>query len=324
MVADRFAGKNVLITGGLGMIGSSLAHRLAPAGATVTLVARSAAPAVNLAGVEDRVRVVEMDAGDPALADVVRGQDYVFDLAGKGTHAGTPSDPRRDVATNYGTHVNLLEACVRANRDAKVLFAGTRLAYGRPRANPVAEDHPLAPMSPYAVNKAATELYAGYCHATHGLRTVCLRITNVYGPRGQMRDATHGIANWFVRQAMDGRALTIFGDGVQARDYIYIDDLVDACLALALAPATDGGVYNVGHGAPTRFVDMARTVVDVVGRGELTFQPFPAAAARAETGDFWADIQKLRRDTGWSPRVELREGLARTHAFYVRHRDAYW
>ena len=326
MNEDLFAGKKVLVTGGFGMIGSSLAHRLVPAGADVTLLVRPesrAALRVNVAGIEERLHVVEVD-DSRALDDIVGGQDLVFDLAGRASHPDPARAVRLGLEANYASHVELVEACLRANPGAKLLFAGSRLQVGRALANPVREGHPLAPTTPYAVHKAAAELYLSYAYRVHGLRAVSLRLTQVYGPRGQMRHAGHGIVNWFLRQALEGRALTIFGDGEQIRDYLYVDDAVDGFLAAAASPATDGNVYNLGGGAPTRFVEMARAVIDVTGRGELVFQPFPEAAARAETGDFWADIQKLGRDAGWSPRVGLREGLERSKAYYERHRADYW
>jgi UDP-glucose 4-epimerase len=326
MNEEVFAGKKVLVTGGFGMIGSTLAHRLVPAGAAVTLLVRSetrAALRVNVAGIEDRLRVVEVGDGG-ALDEIVRGQDLIFDLAGRASHPDPARAARLGLEANYASHVELVEACLRASPGAKILFAGSRLQVGRALANPVREGHPLAPTTPYAVHKAATELYLSYAYRVHGLRSVSLRLTQVYGPRGQMRHAGHGIVNWFLRQALDKKTLTIFGDGQQIRDYVYVDDAVDGLLAAAASPATDGDVYNLGAGAPTRFVEMARAVVDVAGGGEIVFLPFPEAAARAETGDFWADIQKLGRDAGWSPRVGLCEGLERSKAFYQRHRADYW
>lgn len=326
---DAYAGKRVLITGGLGMIGSTLAHRLVAAGAEVLLVDALlplyGGNRFNIAGLEDRARVNICDIRDAAAIDVlVRGQDYVFDLAAQVSHNDSLTDPYLDLDINCRGHLVVLEALRRFNPGACYVHPGSRLQYGRIERNPVTEDHPQVPLSLYGVHKQAAELYCLAYHRHWGLDTVCLRITNPYGPRAQMKHSRYTILNWFIRQAMEGRPLKVFGDGHQLRDYIYVDDLADGMLAAAATKACSGQVYNIGSGRAERFADMVETVVRVVGRGRVDYVPWPRDYENVETGDFGVDVGKLRAATGWAPRVDLEDGIRRTHAYYEAHRDRYF
>lgn len=328
MESDTFEGRSALVTGGLGMIGSSIARRLVALGAEVTVVDSRLEPyganPFNLSGIEDRVRVLEVDIRDPAMVDLVPGQDFIFNLAGQVSHNQSLTDPKLDLDINYWGHVNVLEACLRRNRDVKILHCGSRLQYGRIQYNPVPESHPRNPVTPYAVNKNAAEQYYRYCHDVHGLRTVCFRVANPYGPRSQMKHSQYSMVNWFLRQAVEDNTITVYGDGKQVRDYIYIDDLVEAFLAAAASEKTDGRVYTVGSGQPTRFVEMVQTIVEIVGRGRFELVPWPEDYVNVETGDFWANIEAISSDAGWQPRVPFREGVGRTHEYYQRFRHEYW
>lgn len=328
MLTNAFEGKSALITGGLGMIGSSIARRLVSVGADVTIADSRLEPyganLFNLSGFEDRLRLLDVDIRDPAISDCVRGHDYIFNLAGQVSHNESLRDPKRDLDINYWGHVNVLEACLQNNKDVKILYSGSRLQYGRIQYNPVPEGHPRNPATPYAVNKNAAEQYYRYCHDVHGLRTVCFRVANPYGPRSQMKHSMYSVVNWFLRQATEGNTITIYGDGKQVRDYIYIDDLVEAFLSAAVSDQADGRVYNVGSGQPTHFVEMVQTIIEVVGSGKFELVPWPEDYVNVETGDFWSNIGEVSKDTGWRPRVSFREGVELTHEYYRRFRDHYW
>jgi nucleoside-diphosphate-sugar epimerase len=328
MPADTFEGRDVLITGGLGMIGSTLAHWMVRHGAQVTIADSRLEPdganVFNRAGIEERVRVLDVDIRDDAIEEHVAGQDYIFNLAGQVSHNDSLKSPRLDLDINYRGHVNVLEACIRVNPDVKILHSGSRLQYGRIEYNPVPETHPRNPATPYAVNKNAAEHDYRYCYEMHGVRTVCFRIANPFGPRSQMKHSKYSMINWFLRQAMEDKTITIYGDGRQQRDYIYVDDLVEAFVHAAASPRTDGGVYNVGSGRATRFVEMVETIVELVGSGRVEFVPWPEDYTNVETGDYWANISAIAKDADWEPKTPFREGVEKTYVYYRHHRDRYW
>ncbi|MBI4145217.1 NAD-dependent epimerase/dehydratase family protein [Candidatus Woesearchaeota archaeon] len=319
----QFGGKRVLITGGLGMIGSSIAQALVPAGADVILVdaflEKYGANRANLEGIADKpnCRVNVADIRDAAaMAELVKGQDYIFNLAGQVDHNSSLDDPLLDLDINYRAHVTLLEACLRNNRDVKIFHAGSRLQYGKVHYNPVDEHHPREPLTPYATNKNAAENYYRYCHNRFGLRTVMFRIANPYGPRCQIKHNKYGMVNYFIRKALDNEEITVFGDGSQIRDFIYIDDLVDAFLKVALNERTSGEVYNVGSGNGISFKTMAETIVRAVGSGTVKHIPWPENYVNVETGDYVSNIGKLRDHTGWTPSTPFEEGVRRTVEYY--------
>jgi UDP-glucose 4-epimerase len=324
-----YAGRRVLVTGGLGMIGSNLAHALVGAGARVTLLDAMlplyGGNRFNLHGIEDRVTVEVGDLRDATLvARLVRGQDVIFNLAAQVSYLDSMDDPLLDLDINCRGHLILLEACRRDNREARVIFTGSRLEYGPARTMPVDESHPIDPLMIYGIHKFAGERYHLLYHRQHGVRATALRLTNPYGVRQQMKHGRYGLVNWFVRQAMEGRTITVFGDGRQRRDYIYVADIVDALLRVGLAEATVGGVYNVGAGTPTTFLEMVEAVLETVGRGALAHVPWPPDYPHVDTADFVVDARALRAATGWEPRVGLREGVALTHRYYEAHRRWYW
>ena len=324
-----YAGRTVLITGGLGMIGSNLAHALVAAGAKVTildaLLPLYGGNRFNVQEIEDRLTLVVGDLRDQTIVErVVRGQDVIFNLAAQVSYLDSMNDPLLDLDINCRGHLILLEACRRLNREARVIFTGSRLEYGAARTVPVDESHPIEPLMFYGIHKFAGERYHLLYHRQHGLRATALRLTNPYGVRQQMRHGRYGLVNWFIRQAMEGGTITVFGDGSQQRDYVYVTDIVDALLLVALADETVGGVYNVGAGSPTTFRDMVTVILDVVGRGTMKHVPWPADYPHVDTADFVADVSALSRVTGWKPRIGLREGVAATHRYYEAHRRWYW
>jgi len=310
-----YADRRVLVVGGLGFIGGSLTAHLRRAGARVTVVTRSRVAHREAIAVHDAhgVRVVEADLRDrAAMAAATAGQEVVFNLAGQSGAVRSMEDPWTDLDVNVRGNLVLLEAMRTASPEAKVVFVGSRLEYGRVGAAPVGEDHPSDPLCIHAVHKLTVEKYLRLYGQLFGLRFAVARVTNPYGP-GQPRSRTaYGVVNRMIHLALSDDTLTVYGDGSQRRDYIYIDDVAAALAALGESPVREGRVYNVGTGVGTRFVDMARRITDLAGSGRVELVEWPPLAAQIETGDFVADISRIRRDVGWQPVVPLDEGLQRT------------
>mgnify|MGYP003799992641 CR=1 FL=1 len=324
-----YQGKNVLITGGLGFLGSNLAIELVELGANVTLVdnmlPRQGGNLFNIEPVTDRVRVNFSDVRSQlSMNHLVKGQDVIFHLAGQVNHVDSMKNPVLDLEINcHGTLV-LMEAMKHHNRDAVLVYSGTRGEYGSSVKLPVNEDHPTNPKGLYAVTNLAAEKMILVYHDIYRIPAVCLRITNTYGPRHQMMHDEYGVFNWFIRKAMDNEPLPVFGDGSIVRDFLYVEDLTACMMRCALVPEAMGEVFNVGSGIPVTFRQIAEKIVSVVGTGSYTFTEFTRERAEVEPGDYWADISKIRRITGWEPTVAMEDGIARTCAFYRKHREHYW
>jgi UDP-glucose 4-epimerase len=326
---DAYRGRHVLITGGLGFIGSNLARRLVDLGSEVVLV-DSLIPEyggnrVNIAAIEDRVTVNVSDVRDShSLPSLIRGQELVFNLAGQTSHVDSLHDPFTDLDINCRSQLSILETCRHENPEAKVVFASTRQLYGRPRYLPVDERHPLAPVDPNGVNKAAGEAYHLVYDEVYGLRCSVLRLTNTYGPRMRVKDDRQTFLGTWLRLAVEGEELLVFGDGEQRRDFTYVDDAVDAFLLAGASPEADGEVFNVGGEPPVSLRELAEMLVEIAGGGSWRLVPFPEERRSIDIGDYFADDSKIRGLLGWEPRVRLREGLERSLAYYREHGASYW
>jgi UDP-glucose 4-epimerase len=317
-----YRGRPVVVFGGLGFIGGTLSRRLIELGAACTVVTPDRASHDVAAGALERsgARIVGGDLRDRhAMLAAVAGQAVVFNLSGRSGAVRSMADPLTDLDVNCRGNLVLLEALREANAAAKVVFPGSRLEYGRPDAIPVTEDAALDPLCIHAVHKIAVESYLKIYGALYGLRWTVLRITNPFGPGQPAGRVAYGVVNHLIHLAVQDQPLPIFGDGRQLRDYIYIDDAVEALLAAGALEATDRRAYNIGSGAGTALVDMARTIIDITGSGRLAFQPWPRLAEQIETGDFVADISLMRTDTGWAPEMTLIDGLRRTIDAYRVH-----
>ncbi len=323
-----FAGKHILITGGAGFIGSSLAQALIPMGAKVTVLDAMlplyGGNLFNLNSIRSEIEFVEGDIRDQeTVKNLVKDKDIIYNFAAQVSYIDSKDEPFLDLDINGKGHLTVLEAVRQHAPSAKVLFSSSRMVYGKILTVPVKEDHPTDPLSLYGIHKLLGEKYYRYYADTFGLDTVSVRIPNPYGPRQQMKHSKYSIVGWFVRQAMEGKPIQIFGDGSQERDYLYIDDIVDAFLHLT-AKGKSGEVYNIGTHERIRFVDMVEAVLTEVGQGSKNHVPWPKNYEKNETGNYIADTTKIMQATGWSPQILLKDGIAQMVRYYKENRTHYW
>jgi nucleoside-diphosphate-sugar epimerase len=325
---NLYVDKNILITGGLGFIGSTLAIKLVKIGAHVTvidsLVPEYGGNSFNVEPGKEFIKVNISDVRDRnSINYLVKGQDYLFNLAGTLSHIDSMRDPFTDLEINCVSQLRILEACRENNPTIKIVFAGTRGQYGRACYLPVDETHPLHPTDINGINNNAGENYHLLYSKIHGIKACSLRLTNTYGPRHQMKHARQGVLNWFVRQLLDGQALKIYGDGMQIRDTNYVDDVVDALLVAMITPETNGEVYNIG-GEPLTLLGFVEELIRVNGSGKYELVTFPGELKNIEVGDYIASHEKFSQHTGWQPKVPLRDGLTLTLDYYRRYSHNYW
>lgn len=323
-----YRGRRVMITGGLGFIGSNLARQLAELGADVLLV-DSLIPdyggnLFNIAGIEDQVHVNIADIRQQSTMNyLVHDREVIFNLAGQVSHIDSMKDPYTDLEINCRSQLAILEACRRHNPHAKVVFAGTRQVYGKPESLPVDERHLVRPTDVNGINKVAGEYYHLVYNNVFGVRGCSLRLTNVFGPRQLMRHNRQGFIGWFIRLAIEDQEIQIFGDGTQLRDFVYVDDAADAFLRAGASDACNGEVFNVGGTDPISHRALVEMLIEVAGTGRYKMVEWPADKKAIDIGSFYADSTKFRTTVGWEPHVGLREGLARTIAYYREHLPRY-
>ncbi|MEE2792025.1 MAG: NAD-dependent epimerase/dehydratase family protein [Acidobacteriota bacterium] len=326
--ASFYKGLPVLVTGGLGFIGSNLAARLVKWGADVLLV-DSLEPGCggnlyNIDSIRDNVRVNISDVRDTSsMQYLVQGQEVIFNLAGQVSHIDSMRDPYTDLEINCRSQLSILEACRHHNPTVKVVFAGTRQVYGKPDYLPVTEDHLVRPIDVNGINKAAGEYYHLVYNNVFGIRSCSLRLTNIYGPRQLIKHNRQGFIGWFIRLALEDKTIQIYGDGSQLRDFVYVDDAVEAFLLAGASDACNGQVFNVGGNGPISLSDLARLLVGVAGRGRVRYVEWPVDRQSIDIGGFYADSAKLNKAVGWKAAVALGDGLGRTIRFYRDHLDHY-
>lgn len=326
---ERLRGKEVLVTGGLGFIGSNLCIELVKQGARVTIVdnmlPRQGGNLFNIRPVEKKVKVNFSDIrNELSMNHLVKGKDYIFHLAGQVNHVDSMRNPVQDLDINCKGTLVLLEALKHNNRAACVIFAGTRGEYGSSVKLPVDEDHPTNPKGIYAVTNLTAEKMVLVYHDIYGIQGVCLRITNTYGPRHHMMHDEYGVFNWFIRKAIDNEEIPVFGDGRILRDFLYVDDLVECLLMVAVNSKAYGMVFNVGTGIPVSFIELAKKIARIAGTGKPEFTEFTTERKEVEPGDYYADISRIKKVVGWKPRTSLDEGIRKTIQFYRKYKKEYW
>jgi UDP-glucose 4-epimerase len=330
MSDDALAGKRAVVTGGMGFIGSHLAAALLDRGAEVTivdsLIPEYGGNPFNVRDIADRVDIQYTDIRDPwAIRRLVQDKDLIFNLAGQVSHIDSMTDPETDLEINGRAQLSLLEALRADNPEAKVIFAASRQQYGRPRELPVTEDHPMEPVDVNGINLVAAERFHLLYTDVHGIPTVSLRLTNTYGPHLLMKHDRQGFITTFIRRALDGEDIRVFGDGSQLRDFTYVDDAVEAFLAAAVTDDANGEAFNVGGLAAVPLIEVAELCQRIAGEGgDVETVPWPEERRRIDIGSVYLARGKIEAICGWAPRVELADGLERTIDFYRRHRDHYW
>jgi UDP-glucose 4-epimerase len=323
-----YKGRRVLITGGLGFIGSNLARELVALDADVLLVdaliPEYGGNLFNIADIRDRVTLNISDIRNESITNrLVADREVIFNLAGQVSHIDSMRDPYTDLDINCRAQLSLLEACRTFNAGVRVVYAGTRQVYGKPDHLPVDEHHLVRPVDVNGINKAAGENYHLLYSQVFGVRASSLRLTNVYGPRQLVKHNRQGFIGWFMRLAIEDREIPVFGDGSQLRDFVYVDDAVDAFLRAGAMDVCDGDVFNVGGERPIAHADLVKMLVAAAGGGRVTLVDWPAEKKRIDIGSFYSDWSKFAAATGWRPTVDLREGLERTVAFYREHLSQY-
>lgn len=331
-VADfspSFSSRSVLITGGLGFIGSNLARRLVDAGARVTvidsLIPEYGGKLFNLHGYSDRITVNIADVRDEYSMDyLVRGQDFIFNLAGQVSHIDSMRNPYVDLDINCRSQLSILEACRKHNPHVRIVYSGTRQIYGKPQYLPVDEKHAIEPVDVNGVNKVAGEWYHMVYQRAYGLRATSLRLTNTYGPRMRVVDARQTFLGIWIRRVIEGEEILVYGDGEQKRDFTYVDDAVEALLLAAARDEAIGKIYNLGGDEVISLRDLAGQLIALNGAGSFRLVPFPAEQKAIDIGDYYGDYGKIKTELAWTPKVKLDEGLRRTLDYYRQNRVEYW
>jgi UDP-glucose 4-epimerase len=315
-----YANKHVLVTGGLGFMGFNLVRALQLTGARVRVLSRSWPPLPgNVESTLGRVTFVHGDIRDPAVVEeAVAGSDVIFHFAGKSGPAASNASPLEDLDVNSRGLLTLLDACRRLNSDVKIVFPSSRLVYGAGAQQPTSESAPAGPLSVYGIHKWAAEQYLLLYHRLYGLRVTILRVTNPYGPFQRPEQNRYGVVNWFIHQAMHDQPLIVYGEGAQLRDYIHIDDVIEAFLVAGTAPEADGKTFNVGSGQGISFLEMAELIVRDSHRGSIQHVEWPADAAAVETGDFVAETSFIAERLGWKAKISIESGVADVIAHYAQ------
>lgn len=326
---QEFLNTKVLVTGGLGFIGSSLARRLVQLHASVTLV-DSLIPLYggnlfNIHDIKDRVTVNISDVRDPyATAYLVQGKDYLFNLAGQTSHIDSMTNPQIDLDINASAQLSILEACRKHNPDIKIVFASTRQLYGKPEYLPVDEKHPIRPVDVNGINKLAGEWYHLLYNNVYKIRACALRLTNTYGPGMRVKDARQTFLGIWVRNLIEGKPIKVFGDGLQLRDFNYVDDVVDALLIAAINPKANGEVFNLGSTEYINLKNLAALLIEIFQGGTYEIVPFPSDLRAIDIGDYYSNYTKINQTLGWSPCILLKYGLKQTLEFFIQNRTHYW
>lgn len=323
----NFLNKNILITGGIGFIGSNLAVRLVDEGARVTLM-DSLIPGFggnlfNIDSIGDKVKTEISDIRDwSSLSKIVRNKDYIFNLAGQVGHRYSMTNPLLDMEINVRGQLMLMEACRQYNPDAVIVYTSTRQFYGPPKYLPVDENHPLNPPDVNGINKLAAEQYHSLYSKVYGLKTVSLRLTNTFGPRQFIKNGQQGVIGWFINRALNQESIQLFGTGEQLRDFNYVDDVVNAMILASLTETCYGHIYNLS-GEKAILKKVAQIFAELCNNLNIEIVSFPKEYQKIDIGDFYAESVRFQEDSRWVPEVNLYDGLAKTMEYFKKYKDYY-
>ena len=322
-MSRNISNKKILITGGLGFIGSNLARRLVEHGNTITtvdsLIPEYGGNLRNVHDIHDKITISLSDVRDvTAINDLITGHDYLFNLAGQTSHLDSMHDPITDLDINAKAQLSILEACRKYNPDIRVVFASTRQIYGKPSYLPVDEKHSRHPVDVNGINKIAGEQYHILYQEVYGIASSVLRLTNTYGPRMRIRDARQTFLGIWIRKLLEGKSIQVFGDGKQRRDYNYIEDVLDALLIAATDKNAVGNVYNLGAPDPLSLEDTAKIMCREIEGSDYQMIPFPEDRKAIDVGDFICDYSAFRDQFGWEPKTTFIEGVSKSLDFFKR------
>jgi len=325
----EFRDKKILITGGLGFIGSNIAHALVLEKAQITIIdnrmPQQGGNLYNIAAIKNDIDIHDVDIRDiRAINKLVKGQDYIFHLARQTDHILSLTDPFPDIDINVRGTAILLEACKRYNPSVRFIYAGTRGQYGHAVKLPVAETAPTNPRGIYEITNLTAEKMVHVYHDVHKIQSIMLRLTNIYGPRSQMKHDHYGVVNWFIRLALENKVIPVFGDGALKRDFLYIDDAIDAILVCASTKRCYGEIINIGNNKAETFLSLVKLIIATAQSGSWRFTDFTKERKAQEPGDFTSDIRKIKRLTRWKPKTSLASGIKKTIDFYKAAQSHYW
>ena len=324
----EISNKKILITGGLGFIGSNLARRMIKFGNSVTVV-DSLIPEYggnlrNLHDLRDKIVVNLSDVRDPfSINELIKDQDYLFNLAGQTSHLDSMNDPFTDLDINAKAQLSILEACRKNNPNIRIVFASTRQIYGKPQYLPVDEKHPLNPVDVNGINKIAGEQYHLLYNQAHGIRSSVLRLTNTYGPRMRIKDARQTFLGIWIRNLIEGKPIQVYGDGQQRRDYNYVDDLLDALILASTENKAIGKVFNLGAPDPMSLKETAEIMCNEIGVASWNLVPFPEDRKAIDVGDFTCDYSSFSSAFGWKPKIKFADGMKRSFEYFKNEIEYY-
>lgn len=326
---NYFQNRNVLITGGLGFIGSNIALKLIQYGANITIIDNMnplyGGNLFNVRDIKENIQIIidDVENNEKMLA-LIENTDIIYHFAAQVSYIDSLNMPYVDLALNARTTLNILECCRKLNPKAKIIFSSSRMVYGRVNSSLIREDAATNPLSLYGIHKLTSEKYLTMYYKDFGIPGIGFRITNPYGPRQQIKHSKYSLVGWFIRKAMEGEVIKIFGDGNQLRDYIYIEDIVDAMIRCTQEEKAIGEIINLGSGISTRFRDMIKIIINCVGKGSVEFVEWPENYEKVETGDIKVDIYKLKSIISWEPRFTLEKGIQETYKYYSNYSDKYY
>jgi len=328
-VYDSYRNKNILITGGAGFIGSNLAIKLCGLGADVLVVYSLIEDyGGNIFNLEPAKDIIKLNIADvrtfPTMLYLVKGQDFIFNLAGQVSHIDSMLDPWEDLEINCKSQLTILEACKKNNKDVKIVYAGTRQQYGKPNYLPVDEDHIVHPTDVNGINKMAGEWYHILYNNVYGIRASSLRMVNTYGPRQLLKHNRQGFIGWFIKLILEDKKIELFGGGDQIRDFNYVDDVIDGFLITGADDSSNGNFYNLGGQSPISLKELVKLMIEIAGSGSFEEKPFPDERKKIDIGDFYSDYSKIKNELGWEPKISIREGLEKTFKYYKKYKQYYF